>query len=781
MRIASLSRPLAAAAFFVVSASAAGLVGCGSDEEATPAEAPALCGTSGAIASHTWPTSVVHVPLDTEVDYTSVPPSIGDHYGQWAAWGEYPDAMDPRYWVHNLEHGGTVLLTSCEDCDDLVDSLRSYATSIADDDGGPFRWVMTPYAGNLGSRFAIVTWGWTYKADDFVQEDVECFVKAHYRRAPEDVASAGAHNPEPGDGTGDMGGAADTTSDGAGDGAQTTTGGDDATDSEGTTGGDTGAADAGGGTGGDPGGSGADDGGGSGADGSDQDKVLVGYYPGWAVYSRHYYPHNMASVEDPGVASKTVPGPYYSHLTYAFVNVSASGECTAHDPGAELPGGWKTFGPSTGIFEDLKALKAANPKLKVLMSVGGWTFSQNFSDVARDEAARDQFASSCVAFMTEHGFDGIDIDWEYPTETGKDGSLCAVGKDPCSMSDKQAATNMAGDGTTYYDLDATACVTCRPEDTANYVHLLQALRDELDAQHPADHKPLTVAVGGAPKHVAQLDVPGMAGVLDWIMVMSYDFHGSWDAQTGFNAALASDDGTGWDVTSSIDSYIAAGAPANQLVMGLPFYGRGWSGVASPTPGAPGSAPAGSLNSISGDVLSGGTIMGSWEAGIWNWRLVAEKYLDGTLETGINGYTRYWDAVGQVPYLFSETEGVWVSYDDPKSLAAKAAFAVEKGLRGAMVWDVTADDCNDTLAVAVNAALGRQVVGAPAPGCGGAGGGTNGGSSGGADGGSSGGTCDDPETGECWAIGPWCGDDGMTVWCNQNCPGNCPPDICACPE
>ncbi len=577
--------------------------------------------------------------------------------------------------------------------------------SVPDDDSGAFRYILTPYDG-LSTRFAISAWGWTFEADEFVLADVDCFVKSRYRKAPEDVASSGSHAPTPVvddvvDGETEDDAVEEDTDEPDPDAAEDAATPDDVpVDDDVPDPAET--ADA------DPGDTDEPD--------PPPEPVVVGYYPGWGVYSRHYYPHNLATVEDPGIPSNTIPGPYYSHLTYAFVNVSPAGFCTAQDPGAELPTGWKTFGPSTGIFEDLAALKAANPHLKILMSVGGWTYSQNFSDVAMTEGAREAFAQTCVQFMLEHGFDGIDIDWEHPTGNSKDGDLCEVGKDPCSPADKLAAANVAGDGTTYFDLDPNACVTCRPEDTANYTLLLGALRDELDAQSPEIHRPLTIAAGAGPAHVAALDVPGMAEHLDWIMVMAYDYHGGWESQTGFNSALTADDGTGFDVTSSVNAFLDAGLSPDQIVLGLPFYGRGWAGAADSAPGGAATPATGTLNAQTGEVQANGVVVGHWEAGSWGWRLLAENYLSPDFLTGTNGYTRYWDETAQAPYLHSAADGVWIGYDDPESIAAKLALAKELGLRGAMIWDVTSDDCDDTLAKAVNEGLGRVVDNAPPPGC-----------------------------------------------------------------
>ena len=159
-------------------------------------------------------------------------------------------------------------------------------------------------------------------------------------------------------------------------------------------------------------------------------------------------------------------------------------------------------------------------------------------------------------------------------------------------------------------------------------------------------------------------------------------------------------------------------------------------------------------------------------------MLAESYLDPADHTsGVGGYIRRWDGTASAPYLFGADDGIWIGYDDPASLRVKARLVELRGMRGVMAWDLASDDCNDTLARTVNEALGREV--AQAPGCGGAPAGEGEGEGAG-EGEGEGEGCPDPGTGECWSIGPWCGDAGMTQWCNDNCPQHCPPTHCRCP-
>lgn len=134
-----------------------------------------------------------HVP-EAPISYVDNPPSSGDHRPAWARWGEY-DYLPPQRWLHNLEHGGIALLYDpCAD-EATVTALGDFARARADDEGGPFRWVLTPSPG-LPTRVAVVAWEWTWQAGCTAPEggaSLEAFVTDHYRKAPEDVAADGSY------------------------------------------------------------------------------------------------------------------------------------------------------------------------------------------------------------------------------------------------------------------------------------------------------------------------------------------------------------------------------------------------------------------------------------------------------------------------------------------------------------------------------------------------------------------------------------------------------------
>lgn len=364
-----------------------------------------------------------------------------------------------------------------------------------------------------------------------------------------------------------------------------------------------------------------------------EDEVRVGYFSAWSVYDRNFHVMDM-------------PLEMLTHVNYAFANI-ASGECVLGDSYADIdrayPGDSWDSGALRGSFGQLARAKAAHPHLRTLLSVGGWTWSRDFSDAALTEASRQRFARSCVELAARYGFDGVDIDWEFPVSGGLESNVR------------------------------------RPEDKANYVLLLQALRQELEARASRDARAepylLTIAVGAGPEPLNNLDLPAMAAVLDWINVMTYDFHGAWANVTGHNAPMVAVAGepAGFGVTHSIEGYRAGGVPASKLVLGVPFYGRSWNGATSGLRGpATGAGP------------------GSWENGVLEWKDLAANYLT-------NGrFSQGFDDVAQAPYLHDAASGVFISYDDPRSLAIKRDYGRRMGLRGFMIWEMNSDDAAHSL-------------------------------------------------------------------------------------
>lgn len=375
---------------------------------------------------------------------------------------------------------------------------------------------------------------------------------------------------------------------------------------------------------------------------------VVGYFSSWTVYGRDYHVADL-------------PGAQLTHINYAFANI-ADGECALGDAYADTDKAYEgdswEDGARRGSFHQLELLKARHPELRTLLSIGGWTWSGAFSDVAATDAGRRRFASSCVELMVQHGFDGLDVDWEYPVGGG-----------------------LPGNG-------------ARPEDRQNYTALLWAMRDEMTARQALEARAesylLTIAVGVAPSKRANLELPELAGPLDWINLMAYDFHGAWDATTGHNAALEAQDADPstdaevrdeWNVTSAVDGFLEAGVAGSQLVLGMPFYGRSFAGVVGGDEGLYGTAT--------------GPGPGTWEPGVVEWAEIRDRYLPDP------AWVRHWDAQAQTPWLYNASTRELISYDDPTSLALKRDLALSRGLSGVMVWEMNSDDAEHTLIGTLN--------------------------------------------------------------------------------
>ncbi len=364
-----------------------------------------------------------------------------------------------------------------------------------------------------------------------------------------------------------------------------------------------------------------------------EDKKIVAYFVEWGVYQRDYH------VAD-------IPAEKITHINYAFANVSDGGECILYDSYAAIdkfyPGDSWDSGAMRGNFNQLRLLKEAHPHLKTLISIGGWTLSSKFPEVAATAQSREKFARSCVEFMQMYGFDGIDVDWEYPVSGG------------------------LTDGT--------------PEDKENFTLLLAALREELD-DAGAGYL-LTIAAPAGSSTYPNLELDLIHPYLDFINVMTYDFHGGWENQTGHNAAMYPTEGdpseiaqTG-NVNAAIEAYLDAGIPPAKVVMGLPFYGRGWQDVSATANGRFQSA-------------SGAAANGTWEPGIFDYKDLKNNFVG-------QGYTRYWDDDAMVPYLYNPSTGIWISYDDVESMTIKTQYIVSQGLGGAMYWELSSDTADAEL-------------------------------------------------------------------------------------
>jgi chitinase len=296
-------------------------------------------------------------------------------------------------------------------------------------------------------------------------------------------------------------------------------------------------------------------------------------------------------------------------------------------------------------YASLTALRQQNPKLKILVSAGGWLWSTNFSDMALTPASRAVFIDSAVDFVKRYDLDGLDLDWEYPGLPGNN--------HPFRAADKQ-----------------------------NFTALLRELRQRFDQETSHGYRRiyLTIAAGATNDYLENTEMAQVQKVVDSVNLMAYDFvdTGS-DHGTGHNAPLYRNPAAPRDGSdaASVQAFLKAGVPAAKLYLGLPFYGRIWAEVSSKDHGLfqPGkSAPQGSAG----------------------YQVIADTMLN-------HGYVRYWDSKAAVPYLYNADKKIFVTYDDAESLTAKVKFARSKGLGGVMFWEYS-NDPSGTLLKAVDEAV-----------------------------------------------------------------------------
>jgi chitinase len=276
----------------------------------------------------------------------------------------------------------------------------------------------------------------------------------------------------------------------------------------------------------------------------------------------------------------------------------------------------------------LGELRKINPSIKILISVGGFGWSKNFSDMALAAAGRKLFAESCVQLVKKYKLDGIDIDWEFPGYAG-------------------------GGGNTF-----------RPEDRSNYTLLFKALRTELDALTTETGKRylLTTAVDGWGSHfLPHTQMDEVQKYVDFILVMAYNFNTPNLVGGHFLHAPKN-----WPADGSVEgaarAFIAAGVPAAKLVMGAGFF---------PTAFIMNTEDFSDRQYLSRVNFRGG--LGKLS------QLTKEK-----------GFTKYWDEEGVSPFLFSPSSRMHISYEDERSVEAKAKFIKENKLAGFMYWDYFSD-------------------------------------------------------------------------------------------
>jgi chitinase len=349
--------------------------------------------------------------------------------------------------------------------------------------------------------------------------------------------------------------------------------------------------------------------------GSFSPALLAASGPAQPVVIAYVFPQN--TVVEPGeIAAQKL-----TRINYAFANIQ----------------NWVMvdgFPTDAANFAALNALKQQNPSLTVLVSVGGWLWSGNFSDAVLTKQSRQAFIDSVVAFIGKYELDGLDIDWEYPGQ--------------------------AGAGNRF-----------RPDDKENYTEVLKELRHRFDQEEKTLHRRLylSVATGSDTNWLEHTEMAKVQKYVDTVNLMAYDYYepGS-EPTTGNNAPLFTDprDPKHVSADESVRAYEQAGVPAAKIVLGVPFYGHEWGQVPAENHG----------------LFQPGKPVPNAFAKYAN--------LTATMLKPDSGFVRCWDSDSAVPYLYNAATQIFVSYDDPQSMALKGQYALDHKLAGIMFWDYSGD-------------------------------------------------------------------------------------------
>ncbi|AYV85525.1 MAG: glycosyl hydrolase family 18 [Satyrvirus sp.] len=378
-------------------------------------------------------------------------------------------------------------------------------------------------------------------------------------------------------------------------------------------------------------------------------KVVMAYYTEWSIYQENF------SVSQIPVNSLT-------HILYAFMlpnpnqadyNLWANNwafPAKPYTPPPTVPEGTLVSqdGYANGInITNLKNLKTQNPNIKILISVGGWSMSWIFSKIFADPTLRSNFVNSTVQFVVSNGFDGVDLDWEYP--------------------------GIQGIGFNYVS----------PNDPANLALTLQNLRAAFQTQSPNKKYLLTVAMGTNENVIT--NYKNVVPYVDYINMMTYDYAGSWGNGGHLTALYYNpkevDIDPQWNVSSAIQNTLNIGCPTSKMVLGFPMYARGWSDVVPYDPSLPlfGKSVGGAAKTYSG---------GAGEPGLSDW-----KDMVNVINT--NGLNEYYDSVAMASFVHNNTTGETWTYDNPKSVALKTQYAINNNLAGIMFWELSEDTRNGT--------------------------------------------------------------------------------------
>ncbi|KAF2738332.1 hypothetical protein EJ04DRAFT_509734 [Polyplosphaeria fusca] len=363
----------------------------------------------------------------------------------------------------------------------------------------------------------------------------------------------------------------------------------------------------------------------------------VAYFTNWGIYGRQYDPSK-------------IPADKLTHILYSFGDNRDDGTVILTDVWSDkdkhYPGdSWNDQGNNLyGNLKQINLLKKKHRNLKLLLSIGGWTYAheqKHFDGPASTPAGRTNFANSCVQMIKDYGFDGIDIDWEYPQNPEQGEQLFLL--------------------------------------LAEIRHAMDAYANTITSGSARPHFDLSIAAPAGEQNYKNLPLAKIASTVDFINLMGYDFAGSWDRNTGHQANLFHSKHcpscTPFNIDSVIRDYENNGVPCDKVVLGMPLYGRAFTnttGIGEPFSGI-------------GE--------GSFENGIWDFKALPRP-----------GATEHYDHETGASYSYDNATRTLISYDTVDMAKRKAAWIKQRNLGGAMWWELSGDREDDSGSIITNVSL-----------------------------------------------------------------------------
>ena len=406
----------------------------------------------------------------------------------------------------------------------------------------------------------------------------------------------------------------------------------------------------------------------------------VMYYGEWSIYAgqKNFYPSKM----NPKLIT---------HLNFAFLDMDSNGDLVLCDEYADfqittLPelDGINYGAPYAGVLGALAILKIKNPHIRVGISVGGWTRSGDFPEVAGNPTKRANFASNIVKFIDYLGYDFVDIDWEYPTSV--------------------RAPDPVGSG-----VQIDEGCPGRPEDTQTFTALLQEIRNNLDAlgKKNGRYYELSVAMSASPALMSKIEYDKVLKIVDFANMMTYDLNGAWNSYTGHHTGLYTNEA--YDHTKMLEAQYSVDTcikyleqtygnsiDYKKIVVGVAPYTRGWARVQNDglDPKCPGLFATAEPNSIP---TPDGTKSGTW--GFWELSTLKQQF----------GLEEYWDDTAKAAYYYGPSTGYFFTCDNEKSVGYKGQYVRDKKLGGLIAWMASLDAQNVITTAMFNSLYGQGYV------------------------------------------------------------------------